>query len=44
MPSFSVYRGAITPQGAAPEPGQLIFLRVDKLERLAAVHPGCLWW
>jgi 4-amino-4-deoxy-L-arabinose transferase-like glycosyltransferase len=39
MPSFSVYRGAITPQESAPEPGQLIFLRVDKLERLAATRP-----
>ena len=35
MPSFSVYRGAITPQVSAPKPGQLVFLRVDKLERLA---------
>jgi 4-amino-4-deoxy-L-arabinose transferase-like glycosyltransferase len=35
MPSFSVYRDAITPQVAAPEPGQLVFLRVDKLQPLA---------
>ncbi|MGB5833693.1 MAG: hypothetical protein WBG92_17105, partial [Thiohalocapsa sp.] len=32
---FSVYRQAITPESAAPQPGQLVFLRVDKLERLA---------
>ncbi|KAA6184150.1 glycosyltransferase family 39 protein [Thiohalocapsa marina] len=34
MPSFSVYRQAITPQVAMPQPGQLVFLRIDKLERL----------
>jgi len=39
MPSFSVYRGAITPDVDAPEPGQLVFLRVDKLPRLAQ-QPG----
>jgi hypothetical protein len=40
MPSFSVYRGAITPWTRDPEPGQLIFLRIDKLDDLAASHPG----
>jgi 4-amino-4-deoxy-L-arabinose transferase-like glycosyltransferase len=40
MPSFSVYREAITPQLARPEPGQLVFVRVDKLEDLAATRPG----
>jgi 4-amino-4-deoxy-L-arabinose transferase-like glycosyltransferase len=39
MPSFSVYRDAITPWTAAPEPGELVFLRVDKLDDLAATHP-----
>jgi hypothetical protein len=40
MPSFSVYRDAITPERDRPEPGQLVFLRVDKLGRLAeAVAP-----
>jgi 4-amino-4-deoxy-L-arabinose transferase-like glycosyltransferase len=40
MPSFSVYREAITPRARTPEPGHLIFLRIDKLDELAAVHPG----
>jgi 4-amino-4-deoxy-L-arabinose transferase-like glycosyltransferase len=34
MPSFSVYRDAITPEVSRPRPGQLVFLRVDKLGRL----------
>jgi 4-amino-4-deoxy-L-arabinose transferase-like glycosyltransferase len=38
MPSFSVYRQAITPN-RDPKPGDLVFLRVDKLERLAEQHP-----
>jgi hypothetical protein len=33
MPSFSVYRDAITPQ-RPPVAGDLVFLRVDKLESL----------
>ena len=33
MPSFSVYRDAITPN-RLPNPGELVFLRVDKLEAL----------
>lgn len=36
MPSFSVYRQAITPAVEQPQPGQLVFLRIDKLEQLAA--------
>jgi 4-amino-4-deoxy-L-arabinose transferase-like glycosyltransferase len=40
MPSFSVYRQAITPELERPRPGQVIFLRVDKLERLARDFPG----
>jgi 4-amino-4-deoxy-L-arabinose transferase-like glycosyltransferase len=39
MPSFSVYRQAVTPD-RDPAPGDLVFLRVDKLERLAARFPG----
>ena len=38
MPSFSVYRQAITPD-REPRPGDLVFLRVDKLEKLAKLHP-----
>jgi 4-amino-4-deoxy-L-arabinose transferase-like glycosyltransferase len=34
MPSFSVYRQAITPEVALPAPGQLVFLRLDKLQTL----------
>jgi 4-amino-4-deoxy-L-arabinose transferase-like glycosyltransferase len=33
MPSFSVYRGAIT-VNRTPRPGELVFLRVDKLQQL----------
>jgi len=39
MPSFSVYREAITPQSDRPAPGELVFLRVDKLDDLAATRP-----
>ena len=39
MPSFSVYRQAITPD-REPAPGDLVFLRVDKLDRLRAELPG----
>jgi 4-amino-4-deoxy-L-arabinose transferase-like glycosyltransferase len=39
MPSFSVYRDAVTPS-RRPEPGELVFLRVDKLEALALDRPG----
>jgi len=38
MPSFSVYRQAITPD-RDPRPGDLVFLRVDKLNRLAERRP-----
>jgi len=33
LPSFSIYRGAPTPRGT-PQPGELAFLRADRLERL----------
>ena len=39
MPSFSVYRQAITP-AREPAPGDLVFLRVDKFDRLGADFPG----
>ncbi|MGD9298833.1 MAG: hypothetical protein PVG09_03940, partial [Thiohalocapsa sp.] len=39
MPSFSVYREAVTPHADRPEPGELVFLRVDKLDDLAATRP-----
>jgi hypothetical protein len=39
MPSFSVYRDAITPN-RPPLPGELVFLRVDKLDALSADFPG----
>lgn len=38
MPSFSVYRRAITPD-RDPKPGDLVFLRVDKLGKLAEQYP-----
>jgi hypothetical protein len=38
MPSFSVYREAITPD-RIPRPGELVFLRVDKLPLLARELP-----
>ncbi len=38
MPSFSVYRDAITPD-RIPRPGELVFLRVDKLPALARELP-----
>jgi len=39
MPSFSVYRDAVTPS-RTPEAGDLVFLRIDKLDRLARDLPG----
>jgi 4-amino-4-deoxy-L-arabinose transferase-like glycosyltransferase len=39
MPSFSVYRQAVTPELDDPQPGELVFLRVDKLERLHLLYP-----
>jgi len=42
LPSFSVYRGAATPEGPPP-PGGLVFLRADKRDELqAAVAPDRL--
>ncbi len=38
LPSFSVYRGAITPN-RPPRPGELAFLRVDKLDQLSRELP-----
>lgn len=38
MPSFSVYRDAVTPD-RLPRPGELVFLRVDKLEQLTRARP-----
>ena len=38
MPSFSVYRESITPD-RIPRPGELVFLRVDKLPSLARELP-----
>jgi 4-amino-4-deoxy-L-arabinose transferase-like glycosyltransferase len=38
MPSFSAYREAITPE-RVPRPGELVFLRVDKLPLLARELP-----
>jgi 4-amino-4-deoxy-L-arabinose transferase-like glycosyltransferase len=39
LPSFSVYRQAITPT-REPHPGELVFMRVDKLERFARDFPN----
>ncbi len=38
MPSFSVYRGAISPE-RDPRPGELVFLRIDKRDRLEGLYP-----
>jgi len=38
MPSFSVYRDAITPN-RPPHAGDLVFLRIDKLDALAHDYP-----
>jgi hypothetical protein len=38
MPSFSLYREAI-PAEREPRAGDLVFLRVDKLDRRATEHP-----
>ncbi|MES9898278.1 MAG: glycosyltransferase family 39 protein [Sedimenticola sp.] len=38
MPSFSVYRDAIT-EKRTPRPGDLVFVRIDKLERLFKLFP-----
>lgn len=39
LPSFSVYRGAVTPN-RSPEPGELVFLRRDRLKALAEEFPA----
>ena len=39
LPSFSVYREAITPR-RPPEPGDLVFTRVDRVDKLLAELPG----
>jgi 4-amino-4-deoxy-L-arabinose transferase-like glycosyltransferase len=39
MPSFSVYRNAITPT-RLPRPGEVVFTRVDQLAKLHARLPG----
>ncbi|MGF1525594.1 MAG: ArnT family glycosyltransferase [Candidatus Competibacterales bacterium] len=41
LPSFSVYRGAPTPH-RLPAPGELVFVRVDKLPALARAVDGPL--
>jgi 4-amino-4-deoxy-L-arabinose transferase-like glycosyltransferase len=38
LPSFSLYRQAITPD-RPPEPGDLVLLRLDKLQRLEGLYP-----
>jgi 4-amino-4-deoxy-L-arabinose transferase-like glycosyltransferase len=38
LPTFSVYRGAPTPQ-RAPQAGELVFVRIDKLAALRAALP-----
>lgn len=38
LPSFSLYRQAVTPR-RAPQPGDLVFTRVDRLQKLLAVLP-----
>jgi hypothetical protein len=37
-PSFSVYRGGVTPS-RPPRPGELVFLRADRYERLTRAVP-----
>lgn len=36
MPSFSVYRGEITPPARPPAPGDVVYTRVDRLDDLPA--------
>jgi hypothetical protein len=38
MPSFSVYRGAVTPSTPTPRPGQVILTRSDALAGLGPVQ------
>lgn len=39
FPSFSVYRNAVVPK-RIPKPGELVFLRVDKIKQLQRTLPG----
>jgi 4-amino-4-deoxy-L-arabinose transferase-like glycosyltransferase len=39
LPSFSVYRGRATPN-RSPQPGELVFLRKDRLRQLQREFPG----
>jgi 4-amino-4-deoxy-L-arabinose transferase-like glycosyltransferase len=39
LPSFSLYRQAVTPR-RAPQPGDLVFTRVDRVDKLLAGLPG----
>jgi hypothetical protein len=39
LPSFSVYRGAITPD-RLPQPGELVFVRLDRLAQLEQALAG----
>jgi 4-amino-4-deoxy-L-arabinose transferase-like glycosyltransferase len=39
LPSFSLYRQAVTPR-RAPQPGDLVFTRVDRVDKLLATLPG----
>jgi 4-amino-4-deoxy-L-arabinose transferase-like glycosyltransferase len=41
MPSFSLYRQAITPN-RLPQPGDIVFLRIDKLASLHDLYPDAL--
>jgi hypothetical protein len=38
VPSFSVYRGAVTERAAALRPGDVFLTRSDELQRLGEVH------
>jgi 4-amino-4-deoxy-L-arabinose transferase-like glycosyltransferase len=38
VPSFSVYRGAVTERAAALHPGDVFLTRADELQRLGEVH------
>lgn len=39
MPSFSVYRGAITPH-RDPKPGDLVFTRIDRVDDIKDMYPS----
>ncbi len=42
MPTFSVYRDAITPKEKNPKPGDVIFTDADNLRKLQKRHPEAL--